>query len=554
MIDIHPFSAADQEAYFMRIDRVGTDHIAAQQAGKTLKKEEIEPLPLDGYERGSRPSTGASSLNNIASASSILNTRGLDKQNMDYRVRSYTTAADGSLFISYGSSREPKEREGVCGYIANVSPQGEIQWEAPIAQEGLQDVKKGPDGTVYARTRTDLVALNADGTVKFEHKFEEGVSRHLIDSSGNNYFVSDNTRELYEVDSEGTRVELPDALKGIKGHELLQASADLLYMRDGNTIYAVDLKDGSRKEECTFKDPVESKSNFSRYIDHFDVDSSGEVRLWVTNATTTQSSHYDDLHIGLGFGPFGRRFGGMPHPPMDDSFYSTQTFSELSLERIDKSGNVQWKTGTFSTSPVYSQLPDGTMIYSSGAEEQIPNPGYHEGLTSSPGKYVPQKIGSGRYHIGRVSPEGSKDESFILVEGRPDRIMTSPSTGNLIVGHGEGVLSEFDGKGALKGTHRLPDVGEKLYPQSVVGDRTVILRDKDSRKLFSFDMEKGKLTSLTEGNLDHSYKVIGKEMEKDEAETDVSQPGEVEIFDEWIEIDGIRIQKKSLDGIQAPDI
>ncbi|MHC9540924.1 MAG: PQQ-binding-like beta-propeller repeat protein [Vulcanimicrobiota bacterium] len=538
----------------MRIDRAGTDHIAAQQTGRAHKKEITEPLPQDGYVQGSQPSAGAASLKNIASASSILNAHGLDKQTMDYRVRSYTVAADGSTFISYGSSKEPKEGEGVQGYVASVSPQGEIQWEAPISHEGLQDVKKGPDGTVYVRTRTDLVALNADGTVKFEHKFEEGVNKHFMDSSGNNYFVKDNTRELYKVDREGNRIDLPDALKGIKGHELLQTSSDMLYMRDGNTIYAVDLKDGSKKEECTFKDPVESKANFSRYIDHFDVDRSGDVRLWVTNSTTTQSSHYDDLHFGLGFGPFGRRFGGMPHPPRDDEFYSSQTFSELSLERIDKNGSVQWKAGTFSTDPAYSQLPDGTMIYSSGSEEQIPNPNYHEGLSSSPGTYIPQKIGSGRYPVGKVSPEGSKDESFIFVEGRPDKIMTSPLTGNFVVSHGEGVLSEFDGKGALARTHRLPDVGEKLYPQSVVGDKTVILRDQDSKKIFSFDMEKGKLTSLTERNLDHSYKVIGKEMEKDDAEPDASQAGEVEIYDEWIEIDGIRIQKKSLDGIQAPDI
>ncbi len=539
----------------MRIDRVGTEQIAAQKTGTTQKKEEAQTLPQDDFVHGSQPSTGTASLKNIASASSILNTHGLDKQAMDYRFRSYTVSPDGNTFISYGSSKDSKEEGGAQGYIASVSPQGEIRWEAPIKHEGLQDVKTGPDGTVYARTKTDLVALNADGTIKFEHKFEEGVNNHFMDSSGNSYFVKENGRELYKVDKDGNRMDLPDGLKGIKGHEFLQKSADTLYMRDGTTIHAVDLKDGSRKEECNFKDPVESKANFSRYIDHFDVDDSGAVRLWVTNSTTTQSTpHYDDMHIGLGFGSFGRRFGGMPHPPRDDEYYNTQTFSELSLERIDKNGSVSWKAERFSTSPTYSQLPDGTMVYSSGTEEQIPNPNYHEGLPSPPGTYVPQKIGTGKYIVGKVSPQGEKDESFILVEGRPDRIMTSPATGNFVVSHGEGILSEYDGKGTLERSHRLPDVGEKLYPQSVVGDKTVILRDQDSRKIFSFDMENGKLTSLTERNVDHSYKVIGKEMEKDEGEREPSQAGEVEIYDEWIEIDGIRIQKKNLDGLNAPDL
>jgi outer membrane protein assembly factor BamB len=539
----------------MRIDRVGTEHVAAQKAGKAHKKETTQPLLEDGYVKGSQAPAKSVSLQNIASASAILNARGLDKQNMDYRVSSYAVAQDGSAFISYSSSKEAGEGDAVRGYIASISPQGEIQWEAPVSHEGLQEITTGPDGTVYARTKTDLVALNSDGTIKFEHKFEEGVHNQYMDSQGNVYFVKDSSRELYKVDREGNRVELSGDLKGVKGHELVQTSADTLYMRDGNTICAVDLKAGCKKSQCTFKDPVESKANFSRYIDHFDVDGNGDIRLWVTNSTTTQSSsHFDDLHFGLGFGPFGRRFGGMPHPPMDDDFYRTTTFSDLSLERLDSKGDVQWKAERFSTSPTYSQLPDGAMVFSAGNEEQVPNPNYHEGLNSSPGTYIPEKIGSGRYPVGRVSAEGQKDENFIFVEGRPEKIMTSPKTGNFVVSHGEGVMSEFDGKGALTRSHRLPDVGEKLYPQSIVGDRTVILKDQDSKKAYSFDMESGKLMSLTERNLDHSYKVVGKEMEQaGDDELNASQPGDVEIYDGWIEIDGIRIEKKGFENLQAPD-
>jgi outer membrane protein assembly factor BamB len=526
----------------MRIDKLGTpqtafiDNQALQGAGN---KEEPVPLREDGFS----PTTGtAPSRMNKIDASAILNARGLDKQDMDYHVKSFDTAPDGTAFVAYYAAKNAEGEGRHPGYISRVSPQGEILWEAPVDDREIYGVKAGADGTAFVQTREHLKAFNPDGTIKFDHTFDEPVSNHFLDSSGNHYFVSNASRELYIVDREGKKADVPEAMKGVKSHQMLQTSPDELYARDGNTITGLDLKSGAKTMELTYKDPVEKKDNFSRYIDHFEVDDKGKVKLWITNSWREAAPPmYDDFHFGLGIGGF-HRWGGRPHPPMDDYYPQDRYINDKSVEQIDESGAIVWKAENLGSDPTEAMLPDGTVLYTNNREEMVPRP------PSADPQYVPSQVGNGQIYVGKISPEGKKEDQAFKVEGRIRRMLVDKETGTVVMCHGksydETVISEFNDKGEVQRTQALPKSEKSLYPESLSGKNRVILKDSDSKKAYSLDMDTGTLTSLTETDMDHSYKVMMKEMESEEEPKENQEaPQGSEEFDGWISIGGVKLPK-----------
>ena len=211
-------------------------------AGVPLKKDEALALPQESFTR-----TKTENLGLISNARFVLEAKSLDKQTTDYRMQSYATSPEGTTYISYTSSKVDEDSKQNKGYVSAVSPEGKILWEAPLNEDDLGNLDIGPDGTIYAMTKDHLKALNPDGTLKYEHSFEEPVKNHWMDSSGSHYFVSVQGNELYKTDANGARVELPEGFKGVKGHEFKQTSPDELYVRQGTTISALDLKEGKKK-------------------------------------------------------------------------------------------------------------------------------------------------------------------------------------------------------------------------------------------------------------------------------------------------------------------
>ena len=167
----------------------------------------------------------------------------------------------------------------VAGGISEArSPRGEILWETPVGDGGRDNLKAGADGVLYGQTEKHLKAYNGDGTVKFDHTFEMPVREHYMDSSGNHYFIQSDSRELYMVDRDGARKDLPEQLKGIKSNEVVQTSADELMLREGKDFCRFNLKEGRKEEAFTFNDTAKQESNITRYIEHFEVDGSGRSK------------------------------------------------------------------------------------------------------------------------------------------------------------------------------------------------------------------------------------------------------------------------------------
>jgi hypothetical protein len=505
--------------------------------GTPLEKEETPPMPKESFSRSATESLGL-----ISNASFVMEAKGLEKQSTDYKMQSYTISPEGTTYISYSSSKIDEDTKQKKGYISAVSPEGKILWEAPLNEDKLGDLDVGPDGTIYAITKEHMRALNPDGTSKFEHKFEEPVKNHWMDSEGNHYFVSAQN-ELYKSDRSGTRVALPEGLKGVKGCEFKQASADEMYVRQGNTISVLDLKEGKKKGEFVYKDPAEKRDNFSRSIDHFDIGSDGMVKLWIINSTYTPGPpvDYGDLHMGLGFGRWGMGMG-RHLPPFDDGFSQSSVYNETSIENIDNNGSIKWKVENLGSSPIAAQLPDGRIVYTNNREIYVPNPNYVE--NPPPGQYVAKTISSGKISLGIVGPEGQKSEEALTVDGRISKIMANPESGNFFICHGEKKVSQFDSKGDPVATREYPERkgDDQLYPFGLAGKETIILRDLKSERAYALDMKSGVIVDLTDKSSDLSYKVSVREREE---EQEVNKDGQiVEDFGEWINVAGIHIEKK----------
>lgn len=505
------------------------------------KEEKTPPLPQEKFSK-----TEASESGLIGKMSRVMNAKLLDKRGKDFCIRSHVTSRNGITYISYQSTKPSKEKGAPAntGYISAVSPQGEILWESPVREEGLSKLKIGPDGTIFAITRDHLRALNTEGLLKFEHKFEEAVHNHWIDSEGNHYFIKDTSRELYKVDKNGNRVDLPADFIGIKGCEVVQSDPDTLFVREGNTFRELDLKEGVKKNEFVYNDPVESKPNSSLTIDHFEVDKKGDIRIWIRNNTFIPSPPPFDEHMGLGFGRFSRfHRWGMPHIPRDDQYYGTQTICVMSMEKLGKDGKIVWKAENLGQSPREVQLLDGTVIYSNNNAEMMENPNYDPNAGSM--NYKPKIVGTGKYFIGRIGPGGKKNEEFLKVEGQIQAIMASPREGNFLICHGRNIVSEFNRKGELVRSQAVPAEEKDLYVDGSAGENIIIFKNSMGTRAFGLHLDSGKFTPFTDNEVDYSYKVVSKEMELEEEAARKKDEQGIEVSDEWVNVGGVVLWKNT---------
>ena len=213
------------------------------------------------------------------------------------------------------------------------------------------------------------------------------------------------------------------------------------------------------------------------------------------------------------------------------------------LSALTGRGNIAWSTGSLGSSVISSQFNDGAVMYTGNESEIVPNPNYIE--NPPPGTpYIPQETSSGRYFVGTVSADGEKRDRAFTVEGQVSAIYASRETGNCLICHGKDRVSEYNAQGGLVAEKTIPDTGGVLTPKGIAGPHGVLLNDKDGLNAYAFDMETGKLTKLTESEDDYSYKVITKEMEKEDAEAPDESGQEVDDLGDFISIDGIRLRKK----------
>lgn len=519
----------------MQIDKIGTP-LTSQGNHKIEKNEETPiPIPLDTCTQSCK-----SSPSMMLSATSVFNTTGLNKNVANYCIASYTIAPDGTTYIAYRSLAPVDKKIEHRGYISAVSPSGEILWESPVDDEGLSSLAIGRDGTIFAITKEHLRALNSDGTLKFQHPIPQDTCSHFLDSAENHYFIKNYNKEISMMDREGNLVELPECLKGIRANELKHIGPDEIIVRDNFTFHAIDLKEKKEKWRFTYGDTLPKKDNCTSYVDHFDMDSNGKIKLWIVNSYYVPGPPIDEFHYGLGYGHPWRMPHFFPH-----DFISTQAIIELCLQQLDSTGKTEWKIDYLGSSPISTTLPDGSVIFTNNKEEYIPNPEYSKIPTGEhPTRYIPREIGSGRYFIGRVSPTGKKNEDFIKVEGRINTMMVNPESGKLIVSHGANTISEFNSGGELVRMRQIPQ--DKLHLKGLAGSDTVILRDSNNTSFFAFDMESAALTPLTAKEQDFSFKVKSREIEKEKEEGKEEMASMIEEFDDCINIQGVKIPKKAL--------
>jgi hypothetical protein len=476
----------------------------------------------------------------IRQATSVLDSKGLRKSEVDYLVMSSASSPDGTMFIAY---RSAKKRSGDelewGGYVSAVSPGGGIKWEAPVKGEGLSDVKVGPDGTAYALTKDRLIALNSDGTLKFDHSLDGPVRGHWMDSTGNHYFTKEPSLELCMVSKDGMKTDLPEGLKGITAYEVVQVSPDELRIRHGDEFSSLDLAKGRKRSGFTWKDPVERRPNFYRSIDGIEGQNGKGVLVWVRNNTTIPSRPYhDDFHMGIG----GFRRWGMPHPPLDDHYYSSTTITDMSLEALDGKGNTVWAVRDLGSDPVHGRTADGTVVFSQNKTEMVKNPDYdpNGGLQN----YKPEHISSGRYYVGTITPDGKRNDNVLLVEGRVSKIFASPGSGNFVICHGEGKITEFAPDGKPLRSCALPEDMKQAAFRSMRDGNAILAQDGKNAQVFSLDLGTGKLTACTDTKLEHTHKVLTREMEKRGDQDSPDQDPTIEVHGEWVDVGGVKVFKR----------
>ena len=523
----------------MNIDNIGFRNMQQLSSPHVTGEERIQPQK-DSFSRAEVSNPGL--MKNLAS---VLAAKSLDKGGKDYRINDYCTSPDGTILISYKSTKPQKEKDAPenTGYIAAISPKGEILWESPVNEAGLSDVSAGPDSTIFAVTGGHLRALKPDGTLLYEHTFEAKVKDHRMDSAGNHYFVDESTRELYMVNREGNRQELPEGLKGVRISDVLQTGPDELYARDGTTFCRLDLKTGTKASEITYTDPAPPRDNHSRSIHRFEVGSDGRIRLWINESFYVAPPPMDgDLHPGLGFG-----IGIGHHFPLGNHY------TMKSVEILGDDGKVGQTIKDLDSVSSSLLLPDDSMLYDAGKAEMIDNPDYNPNGGSM--IYKPRTVGSGNYFIGRITPDGKKDETFIKVEGTVKKMLINPQSGSFMVCHGKDTVSEFNSDGTLIRQQTFPPGKKTLEPKGLSGKDLVIFQEGWGANAFALDMKDGSVIPLTDTQGDHSYRVDSREMgsagagESEETRDDAC----IEEVDDFIVVDGIKLPKNEAGSVTMPD-
>lgn len=503
----------------MQIDKSGPLHLQGSITGGGPAESECGATGSPPEGDSFAPSGAPGSLR-LVNQAALFESKGLDKAAMDFRATSWASSPDGTLYVAYAASKTQKDDNRNKGYIAAISGKGEILWESPVADGGLDSLKVGGDGTLYAMTDGSFRALNPDGTLKFQHHFEHGVTGHWMDSSGTHYFTTIDGFELCSIDGAGEFRSVPECMKGLKCHEIKQPSPDTLYVRSGKAIHKLDLKRGEREWVNDFEQKLPQKSDWSQHIDHFDMEPGGALRIWIQNTFVSQSA----------FGPSGSHA----------SFFDESVVTDLSMVKADEKGHILWRIESLGSSPINAESGDGSCFFSLNNKEYAPNPAYSEkgdGQTPRDPKYQPRTIPTGRVFVGKIDSAGKRNDSLCAVSEPVKAMHSNRESGNVLIFHGDGEMSEFDPEGSLVRRQSVKCGEERLYPFGVAGRETVLFKNLGDKKVFALDMEHGDMKSITETERDLSMGVITREIDRHRQDPDSEKS--IEKTDEGISVDGI---------------
>ena len=469
---------------------------------------EVKPAETkDAFVSTANDATVDKSMKNLTGiAGKVLNSRGLQKQDYNYRVKSQTQSSDGTTYIAYA---DYSKAEG--NYISSIAPDGTVNWEVCAGQDGLQSLQTGPDGLLFARTDKTLMGYNPDGSIRFRHEFETEVKDHFMDKKGNNYFRENNGNKLYMVDVQGNKVQLPLKIRNLTPSEIKPLEDGTFLLRNYDAVQQVDLQTGNILKSVQFKEP---DPNLGRNVMDCDNMNDGGILL-TTQHTTTINSHayHSDLHMGLGGFGFGRRFGGHL-PPIDDMSYTS--IQRRYLVKMDSAGEIAWSTGDLGSDLEISVLSDDRAIFK--------------------GDY---KYSEKQATIKQVNPDGTIGD-FATIDGDSiSKIHHRKSDDNLFVEHGSKIsILSPDGKK----TGELEKVDDKsgLSIREFDKDGNLIMQNSSYDSLFRWDVKTDILTPLTDHKKDYSFKTV-KFDDPDIMEESEGEKKTIKKEKDFIVIGGVRV-------------
>lgn len=477
-----------------------SDKSAANLDAKPLETKDAFVSTADGapIEKSMKSLTGI--------AGKVLNSQGLQKQDYNYRVKSQAQSPDGTTYIAYA---DYSKAEG--NYISSIAPDGTVNWEVCAGQDGLQSIKTGPDGTLYADTGKTLMGYNPDGSIRFRHEFDTEVKDHFIDKKGNNFFRESSGNKLYMVDAQGNKVQLPLKIRSLTPSEIKPLEDGTFLVRNYDAVQQIDLQTGNILKSVEFKEP---DPNLGRNVMDCDNMNDGGILL-TTQYTKTISSHaYDgDLHMGLGGFGFGRRFH--PHlPPIDDMNYTS--IQRRYLVKMDSAGEIAWSTGDLGSDLDVSVLSDDRAIYKGDYN-------YSEKKST----------------IKQVKPDGNI-EDFATIDGDSiSKIHHRKSDDNLFVEHGS-KITILSPDGTKSGELEKVDDKSGLSIREFDNNGNLIMQNSSYDSLFRWDVKTDTLTPLTDHKKDYSYKTVKFDgvdvLEEDEGEKKTIQKEK-----DFIVIGGVRV-------------
>jgi outer membrane protein assembly factor BamB len=336
--------------------------LAADVTQAVLKPESREPVTVDRAAHWSHKSEDRHSIEGIyrtPSGNTFVCCHSFDTENRD-TPRAYTVAYDSSgrelwkfrpdthysidehLFSSDGStyiacnSEERWDRPSVTALNAD----GTVRWKfQPDGEDRCTSIRLGPDGTLYAKMKNTLYAVDGSGNLKWKHRIGMNSDDffHEMTPGGTSIFANDNFSNnfgydmFYSVDSKGKKKELdlPDIgtfpIHDDNGHIFYGGEKGEFYGINPETMETWKLQLGS---ERGLKTPhwgpdgriyVEGRFDKGLYA----IDPQGKL-LWRQEIDDARPS-------GMGLEPFYR-------VAKDGSVYYARRDKEV-IQQIDGSGN-----------------------------------------------------------------------------------------------------------------------------------------------------------------------------------------------------------------------
>ncbi|MGV8122343.1 MAG: hypothetical protein AB2L14_21495 [Candidatus Xenobiia bacterium LiM19] len=525
-------------------------NLPASEAGSSSS---ITPDPRETRQNDS--TTPAPSL--MKNMSQVLTAHGINKSSVDYRMSTSITSSDGTMYFSYLSTQN-LQNDKSTGYLAAVSPDGSILWERASDHEGPSILNAGEDGTVYLRSTKHITALNPDGTLKFEHQFSSPVkAKQIVDAKGNSYFQKSDSKELYIVNAKGQQVELPEGLKRRSmfpdtpdinhGSDCVQVSDNELYIRNGNHFELCDLAKGEITREFEFICPRDPTGKTVRSVSRFTVDNKGAVNVYMNSLPAYDGNPVRVVCQGAAGSPSSFQkpnpalARNSPFMSMEGVVVESGGIENLSIARVDSNGrtiSVNCFDGLITSS---AELGDGSFLYTM---EEKRTPGkLASGMTLTIGAEqdeLPRK--ESRTFIGKVGPDGKRNDLFVRVDGRVTAILPSPEGDFFYVQHGRNSLSQFTSNGKLLNTASIPQDGNDYIPLNALSDDRFIMMSMEKGCAFLYDMNSGAVTPLTDRERDHTSKVLESEIKRSEngkaADLSVTE------YDDLIDVGGIQLARR----------